>query len=183
MPVPAALPLVLGGIGAGVSAIGAISSGYSNAAQANYEAQVAKNNAQIALQNRNYALQAGETATTTQGLKERATLGATTAGLAASGLDVNTGSARAVRTSEAEVGQQNVEQTSANALLQAYGYQQQSTSYQAEATLEKAAAPRDIAAGYLSGLGTLASGAGNLGPKWAALANPAVGAVGAGAAL
>jgi hypothetical protein len=179
----AAAPLILGGVGAGISAIGAIGSGYSNAAQANYQAQVAENNRQIALQNRNYAIQAGETATTTQGLKERSQAGATTAGLAASGLDVNTGSARAVRTSQAEIGEQNVEQTSANALLTAYGYQTQATGYEAEATLEKAAAPRDIAAGYLGGLGTLASGASTLGFKWSGLTNPTTGAVGGNAGL
>lgn len=174
----AAAPLILGGIGAATSAIGAVSSGYSQAAEAKYQSQVAENNKTIALQNRNYAIQAGESATTTEGLKERAQGGATTAGLAASGLDVNTGSARAVRTSQAEIGEQNVEQTSANALLTAYGYQTQATGYEAEATLEKAAAPRDIAAGYLGSLGTLASGGSQLGFKWAGLTSPTTAAVG-----
>jgi hypothetical protein len=175
--------LALGVAGAATSAVGAISAGASNAAQANYQAQVAANNTKIAQQNRDYAIQAGQTATTTEGLKERSQAAATTAGLAASGLDVNTGSARAVRTSQAEIGEQNVEQTSANALLTAYGYQTSATGYEAETTLQKAAAPRDIEAGTLSGLGALASGASNVGFKWSGLTNPPTGAVGSNAGL
>ena len=179
----AAVPAVLAVAGTAISAYGAISAGASNAAQANYQAQVAANNTKIAAQNRNYAIQAGQTETTIQGLKERSQAAATAAGLAASGLDVNTGSARAVRTSQAETGEQNVEQTSANALLTAYGYQTQATGYEAETTLQKAAAPRDIEAGYLSGLGTLASGASTVGFKWSGLTNPTTGAVGGNAGL
>lgn len=168
----AAAPLILAAVGTAASVAGAVSSGSSQAAQANYQAQVAKNNATIAQQNRNYAIQAGQSATTTEGLKERAQENTVTAGLAASGLDVNTGSAKAVRTSQAEIGEQNVEQTSANALLTAYGYSTAATGYQAEATLQKAAAPRDIAGADVGALGTLASGASNIGFKWAGLTNP-----------
>ena len=64
-----AATLALGVAGAATSAVGAISAGASNAAQANYQAQVAANNTKIAQQNRDYAIQAGQTATTTQGLK------------------------------------------------------------------------------------------------------------------
>lgn len=154
---------VLGLAGAGISAIGAISQGESQAAEARYQAQVARNNQTIAQQNANYALAAGSEATYQTGLQQRARAGAITTGLAASGLDVNTGSAAAVRQSQAEFGQQAEETTAQNAALTAYGYRTAATSFGAEAGLRQAEAPKDITAGFLTAAGGLLGSAG----KWA----------------
>jgi hypothetical protein len=164
---------ILGAVGAATSAIGAIGGGESAAAQANYEAQVAANNAKIAQQNANYALAAGQTQATNVGLQQRAQGGQITSGIAANNIDVNTGSAKAVRESQAEIGTENVQQTLANAGLTAYGYRTQATSSTAESQLEAAEAPRDVLGGALTGLGTLASGASNLSFKWAGLGTSA----------
>lgn len=172
MGIVAPLALPLAAAGTAISAIGAIGQGASNAAQARYQAQVAANNAVTAQQNANYAIAAGQTEGTNAGLRERATGGRLTTELAANNLDVNTGSAARVRTSQAEIGAQDVQQTYANAGLTAYGYRTQATSFGAEQQLQQAAAPRDILGGTLTGLGTLASGAANLGTKWASLATP-----------
>lgn len=166
------LPVILGAAGAGISAIGAIGQGESQAAEAKYQSQVAANNARIAQQNANYALAAGETQATNVGLQERAKGGAITAGIAANNIDVNTGSAKQVRESQAEIGTEDVQQTLSNANLTAYGYRTQATSFQAESQLQAAEAPRDVLGGALTGLGTLASGASNLGFKWAGLSSP-----------
>lgn len=169
------LPLALGAVGTGISAIGAFSQGQSAAAEANYQARVATNNQKIAEQNANYATAAGQTQATDVGLRERAKGGELTAGFAANNIDVNTGSAKQVRQSQAEIGGQDVQQTLDNAALTAYGYRTQATNFGEQAQLEKAAAPRDILGGTLGGLGTLASGVSNLGFKWAGLSNGVTG--------
>ena len=167
---------VLGAVGAGIGAIGAVQSGMANASAARYQAQVARNNQIVANQNASYAAAAGNVQTANVGLKERAQAGELTADLAAHGLDVNTGSAARVRASQREIGLQNEEQTAANAALSAYGYRTQATSFGAQAQLDQAQARQDVEAGFLSAGGTLLSGAGNLGFKWAGLQNtPAAG--------
>jgi hypothetical protein len=165
----AALPLALGAAGTAISAVGSISSGLSQAAEARYQSQVAKNNAVIAGQNAAYATQAGQAAATDVGLQERAKEGQLTSGFAANNIDVNTGSAREARVSEAELGTENVQRTLANAGLTAYGYRSQQTGFTAESQLLKAEAPMDVTGGVLGGLGTLATGASNVGFKWASL--------------
>jgi hypothetical protein len=149
-------------VGTGVSAIGAISSGNAAAAQANYQSQVAKNNQTIANQNAAYATEAGTVAATDKAMAERAQQGATTAALAASGFDVNSGSAADVRTSQREVGDLNVERVRQQAALTAYGYRTQATGFGATAQLEQASAGFDTTAGYLKAGGSLLSGAKDL---------------------
>lgn len=165
-------------LGAGISAVGAISQGESAAAEARYQAQVSANNKIIATQNANYALSAGSEATYETGLRERARAGTITADIAAHGVDVNTGSAAEVRKSQAELGQQAELTTTENAALTAYGYRTAATTFGAESQLQQAEAPRDIAAGFLTGAGGLAGSAGNIGLKWSSLL-PSPGGAGA----
>jgi hypothetical protein len=163
---------ILGLVGAGIYTLGAVRQGYAQSAQANYEAQVAQNNQKIAYQNAAYASQAGGEATFEKGLQERAQAGSLTAGLAAHGVDVNTGSAADVRRSQAELGQLGEETTAQSAALNAYGYRTAATSFGAQSTLLRAEAPQDITAGYLSGAGTLLAGASNIGGKWGSYLSP-----------
>lgn len=158
----AAAPFI-GAIGTGISAIGAISQGQQQAKAAEYQAQVAKNNETIAYQNANYAAAAGETQSYNQGLKERAQSGAIRAAIAGAGVNVNTGSAADVQVSQAELGQQDVEQVRQNAALQAYGYKTQATGFGAQANLDTAQAGYDEEAGWLKGLGGLVTGASKFG--------------------
>jgi hypothetical protein len=166
IPTATAISAGLGAAGAGVSAIGAISGGAAQAAEARYQAAVASNNAMIANQKAQYATQAGEVSTYNTGLRERAKAGQVTTGIAANNIDVNTGSARDVRTSQAEMGQLEEETTQNKAAVTAYGYRVASTGFQAESQLQRAEAPQDVAAGFLGGAGTLLSGASNIGFKW-----------------
>ena len=159
----AGLSTGLGLVGAGVSAIGAISQGNAESAQASYEAQVARNNAITAGQNANYATAAGEQRAFNQALKERQQSQAVVSGLAASGIDINTGSAADVRTSQAAIGQQDVETVRQQAALTAYGYRTQATNYTAQATLDTAQAGFDTEAGWLKGLGGILTGAAKFG--------------------
>jgi hypothetical protein len=178
----AAAAPIIGTVGAGISAVGAVSQGESQAAEAKYQAQVAQNNAITAGQNANYALQAGNQEVTNTGLQEKARAGAIRTGIAANNLDVNSGSAAKVQASQAELGEQAELTQANNAALTAYGYRTQATGFQAQSQLEKAEAPKDIEAGILSAGGSLLSGASNIGFKFGSLTNP-VGVGTAGAAL
>lgn len=170
--------LIIGGIGAGVSAIGALGSASATASAANYQAQVAQNNATIAAQNAETATQAGQAQATAQSLQGRAALGAITSGEAANGLDINSGSALDTRATQREFNELNTETTAANAALQAYGYRTQSTNFQAEAGLQQMTASSALEAGGIGAAGSLLGGASSLGLKWSILQN--AGALGGG---
>ena len=165
------LGLVSGIASAGVGALGAISNANAQAANASYQAQVAKNNATIASQNAEYATQAGSEKATEASLKARERLGAVTTALAASGVDVNTGSAADVEKTQRETGSLETQQVVNNAALQAYGYRSQSTGYQAEAGLESAEAAEAPTAGLLSATGGLLGSASSLGLNYQILQN------------
>jgi hypothetical protein len=165
----AAAAPVLGAIGAATSAIGAISQGMSSAAEARYGAAIASNNQIIANQKAAYTSAAGETTAYDVGLRARGKAGEQTAALAAEGLDVNTGSARDVRASQAGLNESEQVTTRADAALKAYGYRSAATSFGADAQLKRAEAPLDVGAGFLKAGGTLLSGASNLGFKWGGL--------------
>ena len=164
---PVTASLVAGGLGSLVSAGGAIASGQAQSQAAAYQAQVARNNATIANQNAEYATRAGQAKATEESLASAQKLSAVRAGIAAQGIDVNTGSAAGVQAGQAETGELNTEQTVANAALQAYGYRTQATNFEAEAGLEQAQSGYDATAGFVGAAGDLFSGASSLGSKWA----------------
>ena len=150
-----------------IGAVGAIGQGQAAAAQANYQAQVARNNAIIANQNANYAISAGEAKAADVGPQERARAGAVRAALAASGLDVNSGSAEQVQEGTQRIGQTNIERERQQAALRAYGYRSQATNFSAEAGLDTLAAKNASEGGFLKAGGLLFSGAsGLIGSKW-----------------
>ena len=80
------ISMLLIGATAGLKAIGSISGGYAAQAEANYQAQVADYNKKI-------ASQVGSIEAENSMMKTRAKAGAIKSGFAASGVDVNTGSA------------------------------------------------------------------------------------------
>lgn len=150
-------PVTVGLIGAGVSAAGTIFGGIAQARQAEYQAEVARNNQIIAQQRADYARQAGQAQATAQGIKERSRQGALRAALAASGLDVNTGSAGDLQEGEAGTGALNQMTAEHNALLSAYGYEGQATGFGAEAGLQESRASSAIPGALFSAAGSLAS--------------------------
>lgn len=161
--------LIAGGVGAAVSAGGAIETGQANANAANYRAQVASNNAIIAKQNADYAIKAGEVSAETQGLKGAATGGTLLAHQGASGVDVGSGSAVDVRTSQREGAKLDSETVMNNAELQAYGYGVQSTNYTAESQLDTLTANQATTGADIGAAGSLLSNASSLGFKWSGM--------------
>lgn len=170
--------IALGAIGAAVSTVGLVAQGESASKSANYSAQVARNNAVIAEQNAAYSAQAGTVAATASSQRGAANLAKIKVAQAAGNIDVNSGSATAVRASQAETNKLDTETTAHNALLSAYGYRTQATSDTAQAGLlqnEADAAP--IGAG-LSAAGGLLGQASSLGFKWQDSQNPKTPAAG-----
>jgi hypothetical protein len=155
-------------VGTGVSALGAIGQSKAAAANASYQAQVAKNDQIIAQQNAQYASQAGAAATTRAQLKQRSEEGALGAAIAAGGIDPNTGSAKAVRSAQAETTELDTATTAQDAALRVYGFRTNATNFGAEATLREQEARQAPIAGLISGGSTLLSGWGGLSSRWRA---------------
>lgn len=159
----------LSAAGAAASAAGSISSGL-------YSAQVAKNNARIAQNNQASAVEAGNVQSEQQGLKDASEIGQLKADQAANQVDVNSGSALAVRQSADAAGQLDQQTILHNALLQAYGYQQTAVSDNAQAN-------QDATAGYEQAAGGLLQNASAISYKWSnPFGGPASGAAASGAA-
>lgn len=166
--------------GAGVNAYGQMQGAHANKENLYYQAQVAANNAKIAQQNAEQEIQTGETQVGIQGMKNRATLGATKAGQAASGVDVNSGSSVAVRAGESEVGALDAATIRSNAARKAYGFQVGAASDLAQSQLDIAGGKQASAAGSTAAIGSLLSGASSVGGKFAGWLNANGGAPGGG---
>ena len=145
--------------GAATSAAGSIESANAQKQAASYQAQVAQNNAQLASQQASQTMAAGEQASANAGLKARAQVGAIKAAEGASNIDVNTGSALDTRASAAQLGELDAMTVRSNASKQAYGYQTNATSDQAQAGLYQMQASQAPTAGLLNASGSLLSGA------------------------
>lgn len=161
--------LIAGAVGAGVTAGGTIAGGQATSNASNYAAQVAANNKVIADQNAEYSIQAGEAQAAATSMKGAATSGKIKAVQAASGLDVNTGSAVDVQTSAREQEKLDTETVMNNAELQAYGYRSQGIGFQAQSELDKLTGKQAKTGSYISAAGGLLSSASGIGLKWGQL--------------
>lgn len=157
-----------------VGVIGAISSANAQAADANYKAQVARNNSIVAGQNAQYSIQAGQEKAQEESLKGRERQGRVTAGLAANGLDVSSGTPADIRETQKESDVLSTQRVVDAAALQAYGYRTQSTNFSAEAGLEKTQASQAGTAGDLAAFGGLLAGASSVGKNYAQFQNAGV---------
>lgn len=136
VPVLAGAGIVSSVLGGFMGAAGTKQAGAASSAASYYQAAVAANNAKLAEQRADRALAAGRIETQAVGLKAAANLGAIKAEQAASGIDVNTGSAVDVQASARMLGKQAAEQTMINAQERAWGYRVQAQSEKAQAELD-----------------------------------------------
>lgn len=171
MAFAAPLALAAGVIGGGISAAGQLEQGQATANAANYQAAVSSNNAIIAKQNADYAEKAGLVQATTQGLKGRSVGGKIKAAQGASGVDVNSGSNVDVQQSQREAAQLDSETVLNNTELQAYGYRNQATSFDAQSKLDKLTAEQAPIGAAIGATGSLLSSASSLGFKWSTMGN------------
>lgn len=167
--VPAAIAttaVAASAIGGAVSAYSAIQNADAQKAAASYQAQVAENQQQIQQEQAKQASQAGEAAAEQQSLKTRAAVGQIEASQAASGLDVNSGSALQTRMSETEVGQLNAMTVGSNFARQAYGYESGAVASGSQAGLYRQEAAQAPIAGAFGAAGSLLSGASAAGSQY-----------------
>lgn len=136
---------------------------------ANYNAQIAENNRIIAAQNAEYAVRAGLAKAEQESLKGRSAMGKIRARQGASGVTVGSQSFADVEEGARDANVLDVANVVQNAQLEAYGYRSQATNFQAEADLSRMRGKSAAQAGKIGALGTLLSGAGSLGSKWASL--------------
>ncbi|MFS6760683.1 hypothetical protein WHJ69_14435, partial [Staphylococcus aureus] len=123
---------------AGLAAMGQIQQAQAAKASANYNAAVQENNAQIAQQNATLEGQQGAANAEQEQMKTRANVGAIKAGQAASGINVNSGSAVDVQSGAADTGMLNAITVRSNAARQAYGDQTQAANATGQSALDKA---------------------------------------------
>lgn len=158
----------LGGI---TSAVGGVAQGFASSEADKYNEAVAKMNSKIALQNAAMVGQQGSSQAAIQSEKTRAEVGGIKTNEAASGVDVNSGSAVDTQVSADELGKLDAMTIRSNATKEAYGYQVQSKNLDAEAELDKFKASNDLSAGWMNGAGTLLSTIGSVGNDAAKDAN------------
>ena len=192
--IAAAASLAATVIGGAVSAMGAIQQGNAAANTARYQAesaaaaaeaqryqmQVANNNAISAQQNAAYERARAANEAEIQDTKSRATMGAQLAGMAASGFDVNTGSAIDIRESTKKLSRLDNLSVRQAGELSAREFDQQARNDKASAALYGAGAQNSMreaafrrssasdarTAGYLGAFSSLLGTASSVGSKW-----------------
>lgn len=166
--------------GAATSAVGAISQGYAAAESARqegqaraYQAQVSRNNAIIAEQQAQRTEAAAAQQATAKSMEVAARVGRVKAAQAASGIDVNTGTAVDVQAGTRLMGKLDTDTLFSNKMLEAYGYRTRGADYTTQAGLDdyrsRTAYGRmgdAVTSGYLKAGGTLLSSASSLPLKW-----------------
>lgn len=159
--VPALFGTAVGG------AYGSFMQGQAQSDAAKFNATVAKQNAGISRENAAIAGQAGSEQAWMVGQKTRALTGGEQANQAASGVDVNSGSAVDVRASSTELGMLDALTVRSNAAREAYGYKQQATSQEEQSTLDTFEAKNAMSAGELNAANTFLGSAGSAADNFA----------------
>lgn len=162
-----------GAVGIGASLVGGLLQAYGNQQQGsaqqqmyNYRAQVARINADINRQNAEWARDKGEREAVQYGMKASQQRGAITTAQAASGLDVNTGSAKLVRESQQKITDMDTGQIRANAAKIAYDYESKAVMDENQASLDIMAGRHAKKAGDLAAIGSIIGSVSTVSSKW-----------------
>ena len=163
----------LGAVGIGAtlaggitSAIGAESSAAATQQSYNYQAGVAQINSTIDLRNADYARSQGETQAMQYGLQAGQRQAQIRNTQAASGLDVNSGSAAAVQASQKTITGIDTAQIRSNAAKTAYDYDVKSTMDLNQSTLDVMAGDNAITAGNFQAASSILGSVGSVSSKW-----------------
>ena len=146
-------------VGAGAAGIGDLLEGFAGGSAADFQAQIARNNAEIAGRNAQGAREAGAVQALNSMLRTRAVVGQTKAAQAASGIDVNSGSAVDVQASERMLGMLDALTIRSNAARAAYGYEAEAGGYQARAKMLRQGGKMARIGGLMNASGTILEGA------------------------
>jgi len=165
--------LAMGVIGLGssiagglMSALGASAQGEANAQMYQYQAQVARINAQIDKQNAEWTRSSGEMQMLQMGQKQAQQEGQVRTGFAASGLDVNSGSAAEVQRSQRALDQLDQQVKRTDISKAAYDYDVKSVMDLNQATGYELAAQNAKTAGDMQAMTSMIGTAGNVSSMW-----------------
>jgi len=147
--------------GSAKGAQGARRSGEGAAQAYQYQAQVARNNARIAEMLGENAIGTAFTKQANHGMKTAQRTGKITTGQAASGVDINTGSAVQVRAGQRMVDKLDAENIIHQGQLENWGYRNKKDQYESDANLLDMKAQNARIAGETSGDAAMLSGAGS----------------------
>lgn len=152
--------------GGAVSAGGALAKGSADKSMYGYQAGVALLNQTIAKQNASYTRDVGENAAFISGRKTMATIGTQKVDQAASGIDVNSGSATAVRKSTADLGSIDQATIRQNYAKKAYGFEVEAATKGAEATTNIIAGEQAEKAGKVNAAASILGTVSSVSSKW-----------------
>lgn len=165
-PIIGAISLAASAASAVVGTIGTVMAGQAQAKQAQYQAGIARFNQQVALQNRDYDLAKGETQAQIYGRAAAQRMSAIRARIGASGVDIGSGSAQDVQTSQQLITSTDLQQIRANAARAAYGDEIRGIEAGAQAQMYTSAAEGIERALPFQAAGSLLSGAASVSGKW-----------------
>lgn len=153
-------------LGGETSAKGAAEQGIAQLKQNYYQAGIAQFNANVARQNADYERNRGEQEAQQYGIAGAQKMGAITAAQGASGLDVNTGSAAAVRAGEARVQAMDLTQIRSNAAKAAYNYDVEAQGFENQSALYTMAGTNAVDAANINVESSIIGTASSVASKW-----------------
>jgi len=164
---------IIGGLSLGTSILGGVLGARSAKAAGNsafqmglYQAGIAKQNAEYARQNADIASVEGEQSAMKYGMKARQQAGDIAAAQGASGLDVNSGSAKDVRESQHLVSTMDMDQIRRNAAKAAFDYRVTAANYEQEAMMSLMGAQNAKSAANTNALSSIIGSASSVADKW-----------------
>ena len=166
---PATMTGVSMAMSAGGSLLNAFGESKAGSAQADmlsYRAGLAQYRKKIALQNRDFAYEQGEEEAMRFGFKARQRAGAIKAAQGASGIDVGSGSPKAVREGQRRITEIDLGTIYDNAARRAYGFETEAAYEETQAALYDEAASRTRSATSMKVASSLLSGATAVSDKW-----------------
>ena len=149
----------IGAASLAATAAGAAAQAAAQRQAATYQAAVAQNNAKLAEANAKYTEGVGDTKVAAKQEQTSQMLGAERAGLAASGIELDSGSALRLQEDTTRLGAIDAGTIRANAARDAYGFRTQGVNF-------AAARSQDEAAGNLDAFSSIISGASSVSAKW-----------------
>ncbi len=153
-------------LGSLTSAFGGYEQGQSEKAMYDYQAGVARLNATIAEQNATYASDIGELQAGQYGWKAAQQLGSIKSAQASHGLDIRSGSAAQVQSSQKLVSETDMTFIRSNAAKTAYNYRNMAVQSTAQAGLDTLAGQNAASAGMLKAATSIIGGASAVSDQW-----------------
>lgn len=155
------------------NAVGSIYSGVAEQGAANAQKRIAMQNAEIAERNASLTAAAGEGQAERFGMRAKAQAGAIKTAQAASGVDVNSGSAEDVQTSQRAISMFDTMTIKSNAAREAFGFKVQAKNFRNEAAIAKAKANQAMVGASINAFSSLVGGASQASSAYSSFENAA----------